>query len=75
MNLPPDALATEAGRQRAVDFALVLTQGTPLAPGPYEQDLLAQFVRGELLIDDVSALLEGSDNGNTSLSPVECRHG
>lgn len=53
---PP--LDTRQGRQQAVAFALRFTQGTPLAPGPREQQLLGYFVRGELTLDEVTAILE-----------------
>jgi len=58
MNQPPPLLTTEAGRQRALLFALALTRDTPMAPDPKEQALLDQFVRGELALDEVLTLLE-----------------
>ena len=47
-----------AYRRRLVAAALALTQGTTLAAGPYEQQLLTQFVQGQLTIEEVLALLE-----------------
>jgi len=57
------ALATEQARRRFVDNALKFTDGTPLAAGPYERQLLDQFVRGELTIEQVLAYLEEADPG------------
>ncbi|MCI1189817.1 antitoxin VbhA family protein [Hymenobacter sp. DH14] len=45
-------------RQHAVNFALALSERTTLEPGPYERQLLARFVAGELLLSEVEALLE-----------------
>ena len=47
-------------RRRLVQTALLLTQGTPLAAGAYEQQLLEQFVMGQLSIEEVVALLEAA---------------
>ena len=54
----PALLGSEANRQRLVANMLNLTQSTPLAPSSYEMMLLDQFVRGQLSIDRVVALLE-----------------
>ena len=54
----PALLDSEANRQRLVANMLNLTQSTPLAPSSYEMMLLGQFVRGQLSIDRVVALLE-----------------
>lgn len=48
----------EEYRRRLVHTALQLTQGTPLAAGPYECQLLEQFVVGQLTIEEVVVLLE-----------------
>jgi hypothetical protein len=45
-------------RRRVVHTALQLTQDTPLAAGPYECQLLEQFVIGQLTIEEVMVLLE-----------------
>ncbi len=50
-------LATAQGRQRLLTTVLRLTKGTPLEPQAYEQQLLGQFVRGDLTIDQVLAIL------------------
>lgn len=57
---PLTVLATEQSRQRLVTAALKLTESTTLAPGPYERELLARFVAGELTIDEVLARLEAA---------------
>ena len=41
-------------------MAMALTTGTRLAPQHYEQQLLAQYERGELTLDEVEQLLETS---------------
>ncbi|WP_426058453.1 hypothetical protein [Hymenobacter sp. B1770] len=53
-------LSTEHGRRRAVRFALALTHNTHLAPQRFEEELLDQFVRGELSIEQVLTHLEES---------------
>ena len=58
MNQPFSALASESVRQRFVAGLLTLTHGTRLAPTPEEQALLAQFVRGEMTLEQVLAQLE-----------------
>jgi hypothetical protein len=72
--MSPDSnlLNTEQGRRQAVQFALALTRDTQLAPKPYEEQLLAQFVRGELSIDQVLSHLEEPGAGpDVSLPPNE----
>lgn len=54
----PSLLETEQGRQRLVATALNLTENTAIAPTEHERMLLAQFVRGEMTIDDVIEYLE-----------------
>jgi len=58
MNEHASVLGTEQGRRRAVLLALSLSENTPLAPHPYEQLLLEQFVRGELSLEQVIRDLE-----------------
>ncbi|SFQ80282.1 antitoxin VbhA family protein [Hymenobacter arizonensis] len=62
--MEPSLLRTEAGRQRAVAFALALTAGTPLSPGPAERALLDQFVRGDVDLDAMLARLNAVDEGD-----------
>jgi hypothetical protein len=50
----------ESYRRRLVKMAVLLTQGTPLAAGAYEQHLLEQFVVGQLSIEEVVALLDAA---------------
>lgn len=50
---------TRAQRRRAVSLVVWLTANTPLAPPPYERELLARFAAGELALDQVEALLAG----------------
>ena len=47
-------------RRRLVQAALRLTEGTAMAASPYEQQLLEQFVLGQLTIEEVVALVEAS---------------
>ncbi len=51
-------LATEQSRQRLVKAVIAFTEGTALFPQAYEQQLLDQFVRGRLTIDEVVYYLE-----------------
>jgi hypothetical protein len=60
--------ATEQNRLRAVNLALSLTRDTKLAPQPYEQMLLGQFVRGELTIDQVLTFLDNHDPGGAMVT-------
>jgi hypothetical protein len=71
MNIDYPILRTTQGRQRALTAALNITRGTVLAPMEYEQQLLNQFVSGELTIDDVLALLEAQEKeaSRTALPP------
>jgi hypothetical protein len=48
----------EEYRRRLVQATLQFTQGTTLAAGAYECQLLEQFVTGQLTIEEVVALLE-----------------
>jgi hypothetical protein len=48
-------------RRSLVRWALQMTKDTPLAAGYYERQLLAQFVRGHLTIDQVVTRLESTD--------------
>ncbi|GAA4054894.1 hypothetical protein GCM10022409_47530 [Hymenobacter glaciei] len=57
-SLLPPILATEQGRRRALRAALRLAEATPLAPNAYEQELLAQFVRGDLTLDQLEYRME-----------------
>ena len=50
----------ETYRRQLVQTALRLTEGTALAAGPYEQQLLEQFVLGQLTIEEVVALVEAT---------------
>jgi hypothetical protein len=45
-------------RERAVAWALNITQNTPLAPKYHEQQLLDKFVLGELSLDELISSLE-----------------
>lgn len=47
-------------RRRLVQTALRLTAGTAMAASPYEQQLLEQFVLGQLTIEEVVALVEAT---------------
>jgi hypothetical protein len=60
-------LDTEQGRQRLVLLAINLTENTALAPQEQERGLLAQFVRGDLTIDQVLAHLDGREHGGDHL--------
>lgn len=51
-------LVSERNRQRLVTMALNLTADTDLAPGEQERQLLDEFARGTLTIDEVLTLLE-----------------
>ncbi|MDF7814760.1 hypothetical protein [Hymenobacter sp. YC55] len=62
MNQPFSTIAPESVRQRFVTGLLTLTHGTRLAPTLEEQALLAQFVRGEITLEQVLAQLESSAN-------------
>ena len=57
--LQPSDLKQRDKRERAVAWALTLTRNTRLAPKQHEQQLLNQFVAGELSLDEVITLLEG----------------
>jgi len=52
------SLATEQSRQRLVEAVISFTQGTSIFPEPYERQLLDQFVRGRMTIDEVVYYLE-----------------
>jgi len=59
MDLSPlSALSTPHARRRAVEVALRLVAGTPLAPNAYEQELLDQFVQGDLTLDQLEYRME-----------------
>ena len=58
VNASTPRLATEQDRRRIVTAALDFTQPTALAATPYERQLLDQFVRGFLTIDEVLMHLE-----------------
>ncbi|UYZ59819.1 hypothetical protein [Hymenobacter latericus] len=45
-------------RRRAVTWALRLAKHSALAPGKYERRLLAQFIRGDLTLEQVLQRLE-----------------
>jgi hypothetical protein len=51
-------LSRRDNRERAVAWALAITQNTSIAPKHYEQALLDQFVQGQLAIDEVITYLE-----------------
>ena len=51
-------LSRRESRERAVAWALTITRNTPLAPKHYEQELLEQFVEGQLSIDEIITHLE-----------------
>lgn len=50
-------MQTELQRHNLVTRALNVTKGTGLALGPYERQLLEQFVQGALSIGEVSTLV------------------
>jgi hypothetical protein len=50
----------ENHRRQLVQTALRLTEGTTMAAGPYERQLLEQFVLGQLTIEEVVALVEAT---------------
>ncbi|WP_133274366.1 hypothetical protein [Hymenobacter radiodurans] len=56
--LQPSDLMQRDGRERAVAWALTITQNTPLAPAQQEQQLLNKFIAGELSLDEVIMLLD-----------------
>lgn len=45
-------------RRKAVQFGIALTRGTAIAPDQYERQLLAQYIRGVLTIEQVVQCLE-----------------
>lgn len=51
-------LTTEAARRRAIAWAVALTAETPLAPGPYEWELLEAYAQGTHSLNQVLALLD-----------------
>lgn len=51
-------MKTQELRAKVVTAALALTQDTPIAPGPYELQLLEKYVLGRLTIEEVLDLLE-----------------
>ncbi|UOQ53398.1 BLUF domain-containing protein [Hymenobacter cellulosivorans] len=53
-------LYTEAQRQRAVAWAVALTANTPLTPRRYEKQLLYQYQRGMLTLQEVLHRLDTS---------------
>lgn len=55
-------LDNEHGRQRLVTVALNIAQGTALMPKPYERQLLDQFVRGVLTLDEMIAYLDAQEH-------------
>ncbi|MBC6608703.1 hypothetical protein H8B13_17885 [Hymenobacter sp. BT188] len=65
--LQPSDLMQRDGRERAVAWALAITQNTPLAPAQREQQLLNQFVAGELSLDAVITLLDEGTEDQKSL--------
>ncbi|HET9505013.1 MAG TPA: hypothetical protein VFO93_15835 [Hymenobacter sp.] len=52
--------AQEMFRRRVVQAALRLTEGTPMAASTYEQQLLEQFVCGQLTIEEVIRLVDAA---------------
>lgn len=54
-------------RQKLVSFARLLVQGTPLEPMAYEQQLLQQFIDGEVSIDEMSYRLDQYAAANASV--------
>lgn len=55
-------METKTQRYRAVQWALAMTKNTPRAPQAYERQLLAQFIRGVLTIDQVLERLHDHEN-------------
>jgi hypothetical protein len=51
-------LTTPQDRHRVLTFAQSLTHGARLTPTPAQQQLLAEFVRGELSFDQLLTSLE-----------------
>lgn len=58
--MQPTPLAPPALRQRRVAWAVALTANTPLAPQPYERQLLEDYEQGQLTLDEVEELLDAS---------------
>ncbi|MCB2380233.1 hypothetical protein LGH70_21760 [Hymenobacter sp. BT635] len=56
--LAPTPFNDPGCRQKAVAFALALTQKTPLEPGAWERAQLRLFETGELSLDELEARLE-----------------
>lgn len=54
---PPES---EEQRRRAITAAIALTANTPQAPQRYERQLLGRYQRGEINIEQVISLLDGS---------------
>lgn len=50
-------------RRALVRMAIWITMNTPLAPSLYERQLLAQYVRGVLTIEQVVALSAEAEPG------------
>lgn len=53
-------MQAEEYRRRLVQAALRLTEGTPMAAGPYERQLLERYVAGQLSIEEVVTLVEAA---------------
>lgn len=51
-------LKTEAQRRRAIAWAIALTADTPLEPEQYESELLEQYAKAELTLDQVLEKLD-----------------
>jgi hypothetical protein len=68
--VPVAALATEQGRLRLVKAVIAFTEGTALYPASYERQLLDQFVRGQLTIDEVAQYLEQYSAGLPAAHPA-----
>ena len=58
--LPTYQLATEQNRQRLVAAVIAFTMGVPCLVQPREQQVLDQFTRGRLTIDEVVYYLEAT---------------
>lgn len=55
--MQPTPSDSPARRQRLVAWAVALTANTPLAPQPYERQLLEDYVQGWLTLDEMEELL------------------
>lgn len=60
-SLQVSSATTEQSRQRLITAILSFGKSTALFPEPYQQQLLEQFNRGRLTIDEVVYYLENKE--------------